>query len=160
MNTPVSCLGLDSSAQRGFLKFHAQLAKKQSTTVRIFERGEFYSVHGEDAELASKLIFKTTNCIKLMTSDGLEPLKYVSISKPHFDTFIRELLLVRSYRVEVYSSKFKSSNDWTIEFKGSPGNLQQFENILFANSELIQSNELMALQLQATGQKKVFQLLL
>lgn len=124
--------------------------------MRIFDRGEFYSVHGkDDSELAAKLIFKSTNVIKLMTSDDLESLKYVSISKPNFDSFIRDLLLVKSYRVEVYVSPSKSSNDWSIEFKGSPGNLQQFEDILFSNIDLIQSNELLSLQLEVVGQKMV-----
>lgn len=146
----------DAATQKGFLKFYEQMPKKQPTTVRIFDRGEFYSVHGkDDSELAANLIYKSTNVLKLMTSDDLEPLKYVSISKTNFDNFIRELLLVKSYRLEVYVSSSKSSNNWKIEFTGSPGNLQQFEDILFANLDLIHSNELMSLQVQVIGLKKV-----
>lgn len=63
--------------------------------------------------------------------------EYLVLNKNQFEAFIKHFLLVLHYRIEVYSSKGgQKSNDWFLEFKGSPGNLDQFENI-FVDSGLV-----------------------
>jgi DNA mismatch repair protein MSH2 len=57
---------------------------------------------------------------------------------------------VRSYRAEVYT-KPKGTTEWIIQYKGSPGNLLQFEDLLFTNNDMIQGTALMALQLGNEG---------
>lgn len=65
----------------------------------------------------------------------LPKLSYLVLNKHLFERFIRELLLIKQYRVEVYiRSAPGRNNDWKLEYKGSPGNLTQFEDILFDNS--------------------------
>lgn len=38
------------------------------------------------------------------------------VNKANFEAYIRDLLLVRHYRVEVYTGGAKTNN-WTLEFK-------------------------------------------
>lgn len=130
--------------------------QKPASTVRFFDRNDYYSLHGEDAHLAAKSIFKSVATVKTMAPDGeKESVDYISLSKGNFEILLRELLLVKNYRVEVYTKK-GLSNDWSIEFKGSPGNLIQFENLLFNNTEMVVGSSVIAVNLKQTGPQKVF----
>jgi DNA mismatch repair protein MSH2 len=87
-------------------------------------------------------------------NDKATAVKYVTLSKNHFEIFVRDLLLVRNYRVEVYVSKTTKGNDWTIEYKGSPGNLLQFEDLLFNSNEIVSGNALLSVYLQLSDNQK------
>ncbi|XP_013138068.1 PREDICTED: DNA mismatch repair protein Msh2-like [Papilio polytes] len=127
---PIQALNLDSVQQRAFIKYYNSLIEKPPTTVRIFDRNDYYSVHGEDAKTAAREVFCSIANIKKM---GLEPdkLDYLVLSKGNFEILIRKLLLVRRYRVEIYVSEGSTkNNEWRLEYKGSPGNLSQLEEVL------------------------------
>lgn len=67
-----------------------------------------------------------------------EELRYVCLNKNNFEHFARDLLLVKNYRVEVYVNQgAKSTSKWEIKYRGSPGNLIQFEDLIFNNTEVI-----------------------
>lgn len=75
-------------------------------------------------------------------------LDYLVLSKNNFEKFLRILLLVKHYQVEVYTNYGGVKNqDWQVEFKGSPGNLSQFENILFETDDVIVNNIFMSVKL-------------
>lgn len=123
--------------------------------MRFFDRNDYYSLHGEDAHLAAKIIFKSTATVKTMAPDGTkDAVDYISLSKGNFEILLRDLLLVKNYRVEVYTRKGQS-NDWICEFKGSPGNLIQFESLLFSNTEMVVGSSIIAINLKQIGQQKV-----
>ncbi|XP_030378531.1 DNA mismatch repair protein spellchecker 1 [Scaptodrosophila lebanonensis] len=139
-------LHLDTNARRNFIKFYTKLGEKPSTTVRFFDRTDCYTVHGsDDCELVAKIVYKSTAFVHdLLPDDKQQSLQFVALSKSNFELAVRELLLVRNLRVEVYVRH----NDWELEYRGSPGNLLQFEDILFANREVLVGNSIMSLQVK------------
>ena len=99
---------------------------------------DYYTVHGEDALYTANEVFHTNSVIKYLGSGKLSllhpcvhtyicmlfiifldkvKLPSVVLSKPNFESFVRNLLLIKQYRVEIYGCKTKSSNDWKILYK-------------------------------------------
>ncbi|GBP45950.1 DNA mismatch repair protein Msh2 [Eumeta japonica] len=65
---------------------------KPPTTIRIFDRNDYFSVHGQDATTAAREVFSSISNIKKM---GVEPNKqdYLVLSKGNFEILVRKLLL-------------------------------------------------------------------
>ncbi|XP_049872414.1 DNA mismatch repair protein Msh2 isoform X2 [Pectinophora gossypiella] len=127
---PIHALNLDSEQQQAFIAFFNSLPEKPPTTVRIFDRNDYYSVHGVDATTSAREVFSSISNIKKM---GLKPnlLDYLVLSKGNFEILIRKLLLVRRYRVEIYVKDGPGRNsEWVLKYKGSPGCLTQLEEVL------------------------------
>ncbi|XP_065342598.1 DNA mismatch repair protein Msh2 [Cloeon dipterum] len=146
-------LSMDASQQAAFMRFFNTMPEKSACTVRIFNRNEYYTLHGADASLAAKEIFKSTSSVKHMTC-GQNQLEYVILNQNHYEALLRTLLLNKTYRVEVYCSPNNSSNNWTIEYKASPGNLYQFEDLLFNTKSELQSG-IAAIKIAGDGKSKI-----
>ena len=65
--------------------------------------------------MASEL-FRSTSVIKEFRS-GDTALQYVVVNKTRFEAFVRELLLVRQFRVEVYRERQRGDNNWELLYK-------------------------------------------
>ncbi|WPH00490.1 DNA mismatch repair protein msh-2 [Acrodontium crateriforme] len=111
----------------GFIKIFNQLeAKKNADTVRIFDRGDWLSAHGDDAVLIARVQYKTTSVLKTL---GRNPgLPSVTMTLTAYKNFLREAIFRLGKRVEVLQSSGR--NNWSIIKQASPGNLQDIDEDL------------------------------
>ncbi|XP_065649917.1 DNA mismatch repair protein Msh2 isoform X2 [Hydra vulgaris] len=151
---PCQEMSFENIGEYGFVTYLNNLGEKPNTTVRFFDRGEFYTVHNDDAIFAAKELFKTQSVIKELGS-GNKKILSVALSKNNFEKFLRELLLIRQYRVELYRNKTGKSNQWDLVGKASPGNLQQFEEMLFGNNEMSDMAVILSIKVSSNENQKL-----
>ena len=142
-------LGLDNAAESSFCQTFKAMPKPAPGTLRLFDRSDFYSAHGDDAILIANLVFKTHSALKYLGSGGKDRgLPSITLSVPAAKNFLREALTTRQMRVEIYANAGgKRNNQWTVSKQASPGNLQQLEDMLFVSADIVSSPIVMALKL-------------
>ncbi|KAF2298793.1 hypothetical protein GH714_027909 [Hevea brasiliensis] len=110
--------------------------------VRIFDRRDYYTSHGENATFIAMTYYHTTTALRQL-GGGADGLSSVSINKNMFETIARDLLLERTdHTLELYEG---SGSNWRLAKSGTPGNLGSFEDVLFANNEMQDSPVVVAL---------------
>ncbi|KAK5061008.1 MutS-like protein [Exophiala bonariae] len=113
----------------GFIRTFRSLPTKSdgTGTIRVFDRGDYYSAHGDDAEFIATSVYKTTAVIRnLGKSDNALP--SVTLSTTVFRNLLREALFKLGKRVEIWESGGRGS--WKLARQASPGNLQAVEEEL------------------------------
>ncbi|KAG6109555.1 MutS-like protein [Claviceps humidiphila] len=113
----------------GFIRFFKSLPAVGEGTVRIFDRGDWYTAHGEDAFFIAKTVYKTTSVVRQLGRNDASGLPSVTMTMTVFRQFLREALLKLGKRVEIWESQSGRMN-WKCVKKASPGNLQDVEDDL------------------------------
>lgn len=118
--------------ETGFVKaFHQLEADKPLDTIRIFDRGDWLSAHGEDAKFIAQVQYKTTSVLKIL---GRNPgLDSVTMTVTVYRTFLREAIFRLGKRIEVLETTAR--NKWEVTKQASPGNLQDIEEELGGHVE-------------------------
>ena len=111
----------------GFIRFFRNLPPKSDETIRIFDRGDWYSAHGDDANFIARTVYKTTSVLRqLGKSDGGLP--SVTLTVTVFRNFLREALFRLGRRIEIFENSGRMQ--WKVTKQASPGNLQDIEDEL------------------------------
>ncbi|KAK2873725.1 MutS-like protein [Arthroderma sp. PD_2] len=114
----------------GFIRFFRSLDSEDESTIRVFDRGDWYTAHGRDAEYIARTVYKTTSVIRTLgrSDSGLSS---VTLSVTVFRSFLREALFRLNKRVQIWSSQGGASGKgWKLSKQASPGNLQDVEEEL------------------------------
>jgi DNA mismatch repair protein MSH2 len=102
--------------------------------LRIFNRKEFYSVHGDDATFVARAFYKTTTVVRYL-GHGESALPGVTLNRSLFETVLRDLLLDGTERVvELYEETPRQG--WKLARSASPGKLGAFEEELYRVGEM------------------------
>ena len=114
-----------AAGNRAIAAFLAKQPKQPADMIRVFDRGSYYTVHGRDAHTVAAEYFKSSAAVKYTagsSADDRQP--YLTFNKTMGSEVLRAALLEQRRRIEVYAS---TGSSWSLARKGSPGNLQAFE---------------------------------
>ncbi|SSD62102.1 related to DNA mismatch repair protein MSH2 [Saccharomycodes ludwigii] len=118
----------DIAEERGFYKRFLTLPEKPENIIRIADRGEYYTIVGEDAQFAAQQVYHTSSVLKkancLSGNENSEPLTYVTMSQQVCLQFLKMCLFEYGYKIEIYDKS------WKIIKRASPGNIEQIDDLL------------------------------
>ncbi|KAH0557053.1 MutS-like protein [Trichoglossum hirsutum] len=118
----------------GFIRFFRSLPANNGETIRIFDRGDWFSAHGDDANFVARTasptlkVYKTTSVIRQLGKSDHTGLPSVTMSMTVYRNLLREVLFKLGKRIEVWESAGRMN--WKITKRASPGNLQDVEEEL------------------------------
>ena len=119
--------------KKGFITYFRSLPEDPKV-LRIFNRKDFYSVHGDDATFVARAFYKTTTVVKYL-GHGESALPGVTLNRNLFETVLRDLLLDGTDRVvELYEETPRQG--WKLARSASPGRLGAFEEELYRVGEM------------------------
>ncbi|TVY56934.1 DNA mismatch repair protein msh-2 [Lachnellula cervina] len=112
----------------GFIRFFKALPTHNTDTIRIFDRGDYYTAHGDDASFVARTVYKSTAVVRQLGKSDSTGLPSVTMTVTVFRNFLREALFRLSKRVEIWETTGRMN--WKITKQASPGNLQDVEEEL------------------------------
>lgn len=94
----------DNTSHPGFCSFFNKLPPKspEAGTIRLFDRGEYYSVHGPDALYVATHVYCTNTVIKYLGPGGRAGLPSVTLSANNAKSFLRDALTAKQLKVEIW----------------------------------------------------------
>lgn len=116
--------------ERGFYKKFVSLEEKPSTTIRIVDKGDYYTVVGNDALFVAENVYHTQSILKNCNVDSMtakefqEPTKYVTMSIQVVGSLLKNCLLDLGYKVEIFDKS------WNLIKSASPGNIEQVSDLM------------------------------
>ncbi|KAJ6167015.1 DNA mismatch repair protein msh-2 [Penicillium chermesinum] len=115
----------------GFIRFYRSLPESDNNeTIRVFDRGDWYSSHGADAEFIARTVYKTTSVLRNLGRSESGGLPSVTMTVTVFRNFLREALFQLNKRIEIWVSGGTGKGNWKLGKQASPGNLQDVEDEL------------------------------
>lgn len=120
----------DISEERGFYRKFVSLPEKPSSIVRIVDRGDYFTVVGNDAIFVADAIYHTNSVLKSCNVDQItakkfnEPAQYVTVSLQVLGNLLKTCLLDLGYKIEIYDKS------WTLLKSASPGNIEQVSELM------------------------------
>lgn len=140
-------MDIDNATELGFCTWFAKLPSKRDDTVRLFERGDFYTAHGEDAQFIAQEVYRTNSVIKPL-GKKTAPLPSVTLSITLAKEFLRDALTVKQLRVEIWVPEGgkKSASKFILSKQASPGNIQEVEDLIFANTDITSAPIVLAIR--------------
>ncbi|KAG6332316.1 hypothetical protein ID866_6775 [Astraeus odoratus] len=152
---------LAHASDPGFVSFFSKLPKKspvEDGTIRLFDRSDFYSVHGPDAHYVATHVFRTNSVLKYLGAGGKAGgLPSVTLSHTLGHQFLREALTAKQLRVEIWvpaPGQGKKAAKFVLQKEASPGNLQAVEDLLFANSDVLSAPIVVSIKIASSGSDK------
>ncbi|KAG9284182.1 hypothetical protein G9A89_022956 [Geosiphon pyriformis] len=123
--------------EQQFCIFFRGLPQKPENSIRLFERssGDYYSVHGDDALFIAQNLYKTSSVIKYLGGDVGSGVPSCTLNRLVAETFLRDALLNKQMKVEMWGMEPRKTG-WKVIKRASPGNLQEFEDLLFTNVDM------------------------
>ena len=144
----------DDKSDLNFVSFFQNLPVAVPGTVRLFDRQDFYTVHGDDALYVADTVFKTQSVLRYLggtrAHDGGLP--SCSLSPTAARAFLRDALTAKQLRVEIWSSGDaggRRRGSRAQPTQPSPGNLQEVEDLLFQNADVVSSPMMLALRVKS-----------
>lgn len=141
-------------ADLSFVQFYAQLPAPIPGTVRLFDRQEYYTVHGEDALYVANTVFRTQSVLRYLGRTKSDAgLPSCSLNMAAAKSFLRDALTTQQRRIEIWTSTIgdgsgRRSGAWAISKQASPGNLQEIEDLLFLNADVMSSPMVLAMRVK------------
>ncbi|KAH7924717.1 DNA mismatch repair protein [Leucogyrophana mollusca] len=148
---------IEHASDPGFVSFFHKLPAKspEKGTVRLFDRTDFYSVHGPDAHYVASQVFRTNSVLKFLGAGGKAAgLPSVTLSRSLAHSFLREALTLKQLRVEIWipaPGQGRKASKFVLQKEASPGNLQAVEDLLFVNSDVLSAPIVMAIKIASSA---------